>query len=82
MFKRKIIIVFVLTKYEYSKLYKKVLEKVIEEMKELRDISRGGLFVQNDKARYYLLVWASEFYHENNIKMIDWPQCSFNFKPI
>ena len=50
---------------------KKIFEEVIEVMKELRDISRDGVFVQIEKARYYLSVVASKFYHENNIKMID-----------
>ena len=54
--------------------YLKVLEKAIEEMKELRDISRDVLFLQTDNARYHWSIEALEFYYENNIKVIDWPR--------
>ena len=53
--------------------YLKVLEEAIEEMKELRDISRDVLFLQIGNARYHWLIEALEFYYENNIKIIDWP---------
>ena len=35
--------------------YLKVLEEAIEDMKELRDISRDVLFLQIDNARYHWL---------------------------
>ena len=42
--------------------YLKVLEEAIEEMKELRDISRDVLFLQIDNARYHWSIEALEFY--------------------
>ena len=48
--------------------YLKVLEEVIEEMKELGDISRDVLFLLIDNARYHWSIEALEFYYENNIK--------------
>ena len=62
--------------------YLKVLEKAIEEMKELRDISRDVLFLQIDNARYHWSIEALEFYYENNIKVIDWPPYSPDLNPI
>ena len=52
------------------------MEEAIEEMKELRDISRDVLFLQIDIARYHWSIEALEFYYENNIKIIDWPPYS------
>ena len=46
------------------KIYIKGLEVAIEEMKELRDISRDVLFLQIDNARYHWLIEALEFYYE------------------
>ena len=51
--------------------YLKVLEEAIEEMKELRDISRDGLFLKIDYAKYHWSIEVHEFYQENNIKFID-----------
>ena len=48
--------------------YLKVLEEAIEEMKELRDISRDVLFLQIDNARYHWSIEALEFYYEINKK--------------
>ena len=62
--------------------YLKVLEEAIEEMKELRDISRDVLFLQIDNARYHRSIEALEFYYENNIKVIDWPLYSPDLNPI
>ena len=62
--------------------YLKVLEEAIEEMKELRDISRNVLFLQIDNARYHWSIEALEFYYESNIKIIDWPPYSLNLNPI
>ena len=62
--------------------YLKVLEEAIEEMKELRDISRDVLFLQIDNARYHWSIEALEFYYENNIKIIDWPPYSTDLNPI
>ena len=52
------------------KNYLKVLEEAIEEMKELRDISRDVVFLQIDNARYHWSIEALEFYYENNIKFL------------
>ena len=62
--------------------YLKVLEQAIEEMKELRDISRDVLFLQIDNARYHWSINALEFYYENNIKIIDWPLYFPDLNPI
>ena len=40
--------------------YLKVLEEAIEDMKELRDISRDVLFLQIDNARYNWSIEALE----------------------
>ena len=40
--------------------YFKVLEEAIEEMKELRDISRDILFLQIDNSRYHWSIEALE----------------------
>ena len=61
--------------------YLKVLEEVIEEMKELRDISRDVLFFQIDNARYHWSIEALEFNYENNIKIIDWLPYSPDLNP-
>ena len=43
--------------------YLKVLEEVIEEIKEIRDISRDVLFLQIDNARYHWSIEALEYYY-------------------
>ena len=48
-----------------------VLEDVIEEKKELRNISCDDLFLQFNNGRYHLSIETSEFCFENNIKIID-----------
>ena len=62
--------------------YLKVLEEAIEEMNELRDISRDVLFLQIDNPRYHWSIEALEFYYENNIKIIDWTPYSPDLNPI
>ena len=42
-----------------------VLEEAIEEMKELRDISKDVLFLQINNPRYHWSIEALEFYYEN-----------------
>ena len=59
-----------------------VLEEAIEEMKELRDISKEVLFLQIDNARYHWSIEALEFYYENNIKIINWPSYPPYLNPI
>ena len=78
---KKNITVFVWTKYEYTKSFKSI-EEAIEEMKELRDISRDVLFLQIDNARCHWSIETLEFYYENNIKIIDWPPYSPDLNPI
>ena len=58
------------------------MEEAIEEMKELRNISRDVLFLQIDNARYHSSIEALEFYYENYIKIIDWPPYSPYLNPI
>ena len=62
--------------------YLKILEMAIEEMKELRNISRDVLFLQIDNTRYHWSIEALEFYYENNIKIIDSPPYSPELNPI
>ena len=50
--------------------YLKVMEEAIEEMKELRDISRDVLFLQIDNARYHWSIEALEFYYEIISKLL------------
>ena len=62
--------------------YLKVLEETIEEMKELRDISRDVLFLLIDNARYHWSMKHLNFFNENNIKIIDWLLHSPDLNPI
>ena len=54
--------------------YLRVLEKVVEEMKEITNSET--LYLQMDNSRYHLTIEALEFYLEKNIKVIDWPPYS------
>ena len=58
------------------------MEKAIEEMKELRDISRDVLFLQIGNARYDWSIEAHEFYYESNIKIIDWLPYTPDLNPM
>ena len=46
--------------------YIKVLKEAIEEMNDLKDISKDFLFLQIDHARYRWSNEAFEFYYEKN----------------
>ena len=50
--------------------YFKVLEEEIEEMKELRDISRDVLFLQIDNSRYHWSIEALELNYEKILKLL------------
>ena len=52
--------------------YLKVLEEAIEEMEDIRDISKYVLYLQIENARYLCSIKEFEFYDENKIKIIDW----------
>ena len=62
-------IVFRWTKYENSN-YLKVLEEAIEEMEDIRDISRDVLFLQIENARYLWSIENFEIYFENDINIL------------
>ena len=60
--------------------YLRVLEEVVEEMKEITNSET--LYLQKYNARYHWMTEALEFYLEKNIKVIDWPPYSLNLNPI
>ena len=47
------------------------MEEAIEEMKEIRDIFRDNFISSNVQCKISLINEVLEFYHKNNIKIID-----------
>ena len=58
----------------------KILSEALKEMREIKNSET--IFLQMDNARYHWTKEALEFYHENNIKLIDWPSYSGDLNPI
>ena len=54
-----------------------------ESVEEIKKISNSYIiFLQMDNVKYHWTTEALQFYYENSIKMLDWPQYSPDLNPI